>query len=267
MTTNTPILEITNLHYQYAQGEHNQRTILNGVNLTLQSGELLTLLGRNGAGKSTLLNCIAGLSPAKCGQIRLNSIKLEQLSHKQIAQQIAYVSQLSPQTYQYTVRDYVVLGRAAHLGLFDKPTAQDFDLVDQALNRLDILPLTNHIYMHLSGGEKQLVNIARTLVQQPRLILFDEPTSALDYGNVFKILQLIKTLSEQGFSIIVTTHNPEHAILLDSRVAILTQQGQLQVGDVEQIITEPNLQALYQLDLSLIHVAELQRNICAIKHL
>lgn len=262
------MLQVKNLYYW-----HNvENSLLNGVDLTLKQGELLTILGANGRGKSTLLNCLAGLLAPKSGQILLQNENLASLSSKQIAQKIAYVSQQSPQTYQYKVRDYVVLGRAAHLGMFDKPSETDFELVDQALDKLGIRHFTEKIYMQMSGGEKQLVNLARILVQQPQLILFDEPTSALDYGNVFKTLSLIKELSLQGFTIVMTTHNPDHPMLLhsslpNSRVAILNEHGQLQTGFAPEIITQENLTALYHTDLRLLEVPELQRQICAITHL
>ena len=145
-------------------------------------------------------------------------------------------------------------------------------LVDEALNKLGISHFADRIYMQMSGGEKQLVNLARILVQQPQLILFDEPTSALDYGNVFKTLSLIKELSLQGFTIIMTTHNPDHPMLLHSalphsRVTILNEHGKLQTGLAPEIITEANLKALYQTDLRLVDVPALQRQICAITHL
>ena len=259
------MLKVSQLYFQ-----HNGKTpLLQGINLELGQGELLTILGANGTGKSTLLNCIAGLLTPKCGQILLNNQNLAQLSAKQIARQIAYVAQQPPETYQYNVRDYVVLGRAAHLSLFNKPTSHDYQLVDEALCKLGILHLAEHIYMQLSGGQKQLVNIAKVLVQQPKLILFDEPTSALDYGNVFKTLTLIKELAEQGFSIIMTTHNPDHPMLLhsklpQSKVAILTDKGKLTVGNTMEIISEENLTALYHTELKLINIPELKRKICAI---
>ena len=262
------MLQVKNLYYW-----HNvENSLLNGVDLTLKQGELLTILGANGRGKSTLLNCLAGLLTPTSGQILLQNENLASLSSKQIAQKIAYVLQQSPQTYQYKVRDYVVLGRAAHLGMFDKPSESDFELVYQALDKLGIRHFVEKIYMQMSGGEKQLVNLARILVQQPQLILFDEPTSALDYGNVFKTLSLIKELSLQGFTIVMTTHNPDHPMLLhsslpNSRVAILNEHGRLQTGSAPEIITQENLTALYHTDLRLLEVPELQRQICAITHL
>ncbi|MDU8924373.1 ABC transporter ATP-binding protein [Pasteurellaceae bacterium LIM206] len=261
------MLTIKNLYFQ-----HNENPLLNDIDLQLDKGDLLTILGGNGRGKSTLLNCIAGLLKPKSGEILLNGRNLQTLSPQDIAKQIAYVSQQSPETYQYEVRDYVVLGRAAHVGIFGKPQKADYQAVEQALEKLGIAELNRRIYMHLSGGQKQLVNIAKILVQQPELILFDEPTSALDYGNVFKTLTLIKELSEQHFSIIMTTHNPDHPMLLysklpHSKVAILNSRGKLEVGRADEIITEANLNALYQTELKLVYVNELGRRICGIKQI
>ena len=249
------MLKINQLYFQHQR----HIPLLNGIDLTLQKGELMTILGANGRGKSTLLNCIAGLLTPQRGEIYLNNAEIKTLSGKQIARQVAYVSQHSPQTYQYKVLDYVVLGRAAHLGLFGKPSEEDYHLAEQALAQLGISHFADKIYMQMSGGEKQL-------------ILFDEPTSALDYGNVFKTLSLIKNLSHQQFSIIMTTHNPDHPMLLhdvipNSKVAILNTQGKLHCGLTQDILTEDNLRELYQTDLRLIDVSELRRKICAITHI
>ena len=261
------MLRVENLSYGYGK-----TPLLREVSLALDKGGLLTILGGNGAGKSTLLNCIAGVITPHSGRVLLDGTPLAELTPKRIAQKIAYVSQSAPQTYHYTVRDYIVLGRAAHLGMFTKPSAADYALADAAMERLNIGKLADKTYMYASGGEKQLANIAKILVQQPQIILFDEPTSALDYGNVFKTLRLVCELSAQGFAIIMTTHNPDHPLLLaerlpESRVAILDRSGHLQSGSVAAMITGEKLQALYQTDLQLVDVPALQRKVCAIRHL
>ncbi len=259
------MLTVQNLYFQ-----HTALPLLNGINLHIKQGDLVTILGANGTGKSTLLNCIAGILAPQRGQVLLHDRPLSAMSNKEIARHIAYVSQLPPDTYQYCVRDYVVLGRAGHLGLFDRPGAQDYALVENALAKLSIAELADKIYMQLSGGQKQLVNIAKILVQQPQLILFDEPTSALDYGNVFKTLGLIKELAEQQFAIIMTTHNPDHPMLLSrhlpySKVALLNRRGTLDVGAADDILTQENLTALYHTDLHVLDVPLLERKICALK--
>ena len=154
------MLKINQLYFQHQR----HVPLLNGIDLILQKGELMTILGANGRGKSTLLNCIAGLLTPQRGEIYLNNAEIKTLSGKQIARQVAYVSQHSPQTYQYKVLDYVVLGRAAHLGLFGKPSEEDYHLAEQALAQLGISHFADKIYMQMSGGEKQLVNLAKILV-------------------------------------------------------------------------------------------------------
>ncbi len=148
------MLDISNLYYAY-----RNRLVLNGINLTLDKGGLLTLLGRNGAGKSTLLNCIAGLLKPQRGRIMLDGKSVQSMSARQMAKITAYVPQYSPQTYRYTMLEYAVLGCAARLGIMQKPEAADYERAVQALEVLGIAHLADHIYMDASGGEKQLANI------------------------------------------------------------------------------------------------------------
>ncbi|WP_234404481.1 ABC transporter ATP-binding protein [Neisseria elongata] len=258
------MLDIGNLYYSY-----RNRLVLNGIDLKLDKGELLTLLGRNGAGKSTLLNCIAGLLKPQSGRIMLDGKPLQSMSARQIAKITAYVAQYPPQTYRYTMLEYAVLGCAARLGMMQKPETADYERAGRALDVLGIAHLADHIYMDASGGEKQLANIAKVLVQEPQLILFDEPTSALDYGNAAKALRLIADLSEQGYTVVMTTHNPEHPLLLhgrcpDSQTAILDDTGHLRAGNTAEIVNEENLRQLYQVDLKLVDVPGRQHKACTI---
>lgn len=258
------MLDIGNLYYSY-----RNRLVLNGIDLKLDKGELLTLLGRNGAGKSTLLNCIAGLLKPQSGRIMLDGKPLQSMSARQIAKITAYVAQYPPQTYRYTMLEYAVLGCAARLGMMQKPETEDYERAGRALDVLGIAHLADHIYMDASGGEKQLANIAKVLVQEPQLILFDEPTSALDYGNAAKALRLIADLSEQGYTVVMTTHNPEHPLLLhgrcpDSQTAILDDTGHLRAGNTAEIVNEENLRQLYQVDLKLVDVPGRQHKACTI---
>lgn len=261
------MLNLENLHYAY-----RGRPVLNGVNLHIERGTLLTLLGRNGAGKSTLLNCIAGLLKPQQGNVLLNGQNVQTMRPRQIARLAGYVSQAAPQTYRYSVLDYVVLGRAAHLSLAAKPKDEDYAAAMQALETLNIAHLAGHIYMETSGGEKQLANIAKVLVQQPELILFDEPTSALDYGNAVQTLRLVADLSERGYTIIMTTHNPEHPLLLHGRLthsqtAILGRDGTLQAGNTVDILDNERLEQLYGVGLRLLDVPDWPRRVCAVAQL
>lgn len=261
------MLDIGNLYYAY-----RNRSVLNGIDLKLDKGGLLTLLGRNGAGKSTLLNCIAGLLKPQSGRIMLDGRPVQDMSARQMAKITAYVPQYPPQTYRYTMLEYTVLGRAARLGMMQKPDAADYERARQALDVLGIARLADHIYMDASGGERQLANIAKALVQEPQLILFDEPTSALDYGNAAKTLRLIADLSEQGYTVVMTTHNPEHPLLLhgrrpNSQTAILDGSGHLKAGNTAEIVNEENLRQLYQVGLKLVDVPGQRHKACTLSGL
>lgn len=258
------MLQIQNLHYAY-----RSRAVLQGVNLELPAGTLLSLLGRNGAGKSTLLNCISGLFKPQQGRALLDGRDTADLNPRETARSIAYVSQNAPQTYRYTVLDYVLLGRAARLPLYAKPAEADYAVAEAALEKLGIARLAQKIYMETSGGEKQLANIARALAQEPRVILFDEPTSALDYGNAAAILSLMADLAEAGYIVINTTHNPEHPLLLhgrhpQSQTALLLADGTVQSGNTADILTQDALQSLYQTDLRLLDIPGWSRRVCAL---
>ena len=258
------MLQIQNLHYAY-----HSRPVLHGISLELPAGTLLSLLGRNGAGKSTLLNCIAGLFKPQQGRVLLDGRDTAALNPRELARSVAYVSQNAPHTYRYTILEYVLLGRAARLPLYERPAEADYAVARAALERLGIERLTDKIYMETSGGEKQLASIARALVQEPRVILFDEPTSALDYGNAAAILSLMADLAEDGYTVVNTTHNPEHPLLLhgrhpQSQTALLLADGTVQSGNTADILTEPALQSLYQTDLRLLDIPGWSRRVCAL---
>ena len=147
--------------------------------------------------------------------------------------------------------------------MYTPPSADDYKLVDDALERLGILHLSQRVYSELSGGQRQLVDVARAIVQQPRLILFDEPTSALDYGNQIKVLKMVDELSRaDGFAAIMTTHNPDHPILLDSSVCLLGRDGRLRKGSVDEIMQEDVLEEVYQARLIIRDVADAGRRVC-----
>ncbi|WP_049257102.1 ABC transporter ATP-binding protein [Neisseria bacilliformis] len=257
------MLQIQNLHYAY-----HSRPVLHGISLELPAGTLLSLLGRNGAGKSTLLNCIAGLFKPQQGRVLLDGRDTAALNPRELARSVAYVSQNAPHTYRYTILEYVLLGRAARLPLYARPAEADYAVARAALERLGIERLADKIYMETSGGEKQLASIARALVQEPRVILFDEPTSALDYGNAAAILSLMADLAEDGYTVVNTTHNPEHPLLLhgrhpQSQTALLLADGSVRAGGTAEVLTESALQELYQTDLRLLAVPGWPRQVCA----
>lgn len=254
------ILDVQNLSFSYDR----KRTIFHDVSFSLDKGEVLSILGTNGAGKSTLLNCIANLLKPKSGTILLNGTPMQTMSMRDIAKVIGYVPQVHLPTYAFTVRDFTVMGRSPYIGAFGSPSKEDYAIADDALRRLDIYHLRDKLYTEISGGERQQVTIARALTQQPQIILLDEPTAHLDYGNQFRVVQMIRQLADEGYALIMTTHNPDHAIILNGKVAILDRQGVLDVGLASDSLNGETLSTLYGLSIKTIYDPDAKRNICVV---
>ena len=253
------IYDVKNISFTYPSRD---APVLNNVSLTLEKGEILSVLGPNGAGKSTLLGCLTGLLSVLSGSISVNGRDISDISRRETAKVIGYVPQSHSPVFSYTVLHFVMLGRAPHVGAFSKPKKEDEETAYDALKTLSIEHLALRPYTQLSGGERQQAVIARTLAQQPEAILFDEPTAHLDYGNQHRILNLIKTLSNDGYGIIITTHNPDHALMLGGRAAIIDRNGNVDSGGCGEIITEDKLKEVYNTDLRLLYVEQLARTVC-----
>lgn len=253
------VLAAENIAYQYDE-EHK---VFEQVSFTLKEGELLTLLGPNGVGKSTLLNCLAGFICPTVGRVLLAGQDIRALSPRQMASQLAYITQDNQNRCQYTVKEYILLGCAPRLGLFEQPGSSEIALVESVMEELAIEAYADQPYDRVSGGQRQMAAIARAIVQQTKIILLDEPMSALDLKNQIAIMKTLKKLLQKGYAIVITTHNPEQPILLQGRAAFLTGGG-LAIGEVDAIITEKRLREVYQADLRLIYLEEAGRKICVI---
>ncbi|MBN2049020.1 MAG: ABC transporter ATP-binding protein [Spirochaetales bacterium] len=252
------LIRAEEISYRYNRGPE----VFRGISFDLDEGEIFTILGANGAGKSTLLNCLAGIFKPKSGRVFLNAREMGELTHREIAKLIAFVPQIHNPTYGYSVREYVVMGTTPYIGAFASPRREDYRTADQAIERMNVAHLADKAYTDLSGGERQQVTIARALAQRPRLIMLDEPTAHLDYGNQLKMIKLIKTLCEEGFAVVLTTHVPDHPVILDGRVGILTRSGGLITGGAETLLTDESLTALYGIEIRMKYLDECSRRIC-----
>ena len=252
------LLEVKDLAFSY----NLQRRIFSGVNFSLDKGEIMSILGPNGAGKSTLLNCLANLLKPSGGKILLDGNLLSSIKPYEVARKIGYVPQIHTPAYAFSVRDFVVMGSAPYLGMFSRPSANDYDLVNKALEMLQIAHLADKAYTKISGGERQLATIARVIVQQPDIILLDEPTAHLDYGNQLRTIKMIKKLADRGYSIIITTHQPDHVIMLEGYAGILGYDGVMEFGNSKEILQEELLTKLYNTKIKLVQVSEVGRRLC-----
>ncbi|MFV0406640.1 MAG: ABC transporter ATP-binding protein [Propioniciclava sp.] len=251
-------LEVRGLEFAYGK---NPPT-LTGVDLTLQPGEILIILGANGSGKSTLLNCLGRILRPKAGEVQLHGQPIDSYPIDELARVLGYVPQVSELSISSSVRDYVVMGRAPYLSMLSVPGPAEYAIADEMLAMLNIEHLAEHPCHRISGGERQQVHIARVLAQQAPMVLLDEPTNHLDFGNQLKILNLVADLSARGLTIVLTTHVPDHAILLNGTVGMLGSDGRLTVGPAAEVITQQALRDLYDTDLHLVQIDALDRLAC-----
>ena len=216
-----------------------------GFELELRPGEVLALLGPNGGGKTTLLKTLLGLIPPLAGTVFLEDRALERWSLRERALRLAYVPQVAATGFGFLARELVLMGRTAHHGAFARPAARDHEIAAAALARLGIASLSERPITQLSGGERQLVLLARALAQEPRAVILDEPTASLDFGNQGRVLREIARLARAGLGVLFTTHDPNHALRCADRVLLLRDGGTLAQGDARELIDAPRLAQLY----------------------
>ena len=244
-------LEVNHLCCGYAD-----KVIASDISFSVQSGEVLCILGPNGVGKSTLFKSMLNLIPSLGGEICINAESIHSWSRKRLATVLGYVPLASSTPFPFSVREMVAMGRTAHLGAFSFPSKGDWQQVDQALHRLGIAQLAERRFTELSGGEKQMVLIARAIAQAPALLAMDEPTASLDFGNQVAVLRQVRQLATDGFGIIMITHSPEQAFLCASKVLLFRRNKPCLFGSVEEVVTEANLRDAYGVDVQIHQIGE-----------
>jgi len=244
------VLEVSNLAFGFPR-----RTVGRDVSFSLRDGEVMCVLGPNGGGKTTLFRTLLGLLPPHGGTISLEGASLESLSRRQIAQQIGYVAQGHSAYFAFTVLDFVLMGRTAHVGVFSVPGRKDREVAERVLESLGIAALARRPVTEISGGERQLALVARALAQEPRLLVLDEPTASLDFGNQVHVLQKISALAATGISILFSSHDPDHAFLTSHRALLLAEGRALEIGPPAQVIRPDSLQRLYGVSVEVLALA------------
>ena len=231
------------------------RTIGRDVSFSLASGEVLCVLGPNGGGKTTLFRTLLGLLASHGGEVLLDGKPLESLRRPDIARQVGYVPQGHSAYFAFSLRDFVLMGRTAHLGAFSTPGKSDRQVAARALDSLGIAQLADKAVTEISGGERQLALIARALAQEPGLLVMDEPTANLDFGNQVRVMEHIVALARSGISVLFSSHNPDHAYLAAHRVLLLGEGRTLALGTPRDVLRPEALERLYGIQVEVVELA------------
>lgn len=218
------------------------------IDLEFEEQQITCLLGANGCGKTTLLKTILSILDCIEGEIIINNKPHHQWTRRELAQFIGYVPQAHNSIFPFTVEEVVLMGRTAYLNWYSSPQHNDKKIAGECLATLGVEHLKYQNYQLLSGGERQLVLIARALAQQPKFLIMDEPTSSLDFGNQIKVLEHVLKLKKEGMSILLTTHQPSHAKRVADKIVLLHNGKVMVNAEPMQALSISNLAKLYSLD-------------------
>lgn len=220
--------------------------VLAGINLQLRGGELLAILGPNGAGKTTLMRTMIGLQSWDRGATYVDGTDIASLSSRELGRSIAYVPQARHAgALSLSGVEMVQVGRASHLGLFAQPGPKEYDLAYRTLERIGAAHLADISCAHMSGGQFQLILIARALVAEPKIMVLDEPETGLDFRNQLVVLELVRELAESGLIVVMNTHYPSHALRIAHQTMLISAASPVRCGPTAQVMTEENLSELF----------------------
>lgn len=234
------MLEIKNLNFYYGDNH-----ILKNISFSAESGSLWGLMGPNGSGKTTFFKCILGLLKHTGSQIKINNIDLKKINTPKLAKLISYVPQEHKPPFPFTVREIVLMGRSPHMGGIFGLKKEDYNEAEKAIDMVDIADIADKPVTALSGGQRQLTLIARSIAQNSPVMILDEPTSALDFNNQINIWKILKKLAELGKLIIACSHDPNHLLWFAENTLVIKNGEILASGKTEDIITNRLLKEIY----------------------
>lgn len=252
-------LEVDHLSFSYGENK-----VLNDVSFSSQGGEAIAVLGPNGVGKSTFFKCILGFLPIKKGKIEIDGRNVSLMSGKELSTLIAYIPQSSNPVFNHSVLDSAAMGLTNKMGLFSVPGEKERKKALEALDRLGIAKLANRGCLNISGGERQLMLIARAMVQDAKIIVMDEPTSSLDYGNSYRVMETIMSLSKEGYTILFSTHDPDFAMRYSDRVIAFSKGEIIRDGRPGKVLTSDVLSTLYSINVAIrsVKVRDKEYSVC-----
>ncbi len=250
-----PLLAFQSVTFSYPGSTH---PALSDFSLAIEAGSVTTVLGLNGAGKTTLLHLALGWLRPQKGVILLNGRSLTGYSRREMGQAIGLVPQSEQISFDFSLLDYVTLGRAPYLAPLAMPGVDDVRIAQQALEQVGMASLANRSVLSLSGGERQLVLIARALAQQPRLLLLDEPSAHLDLSNKGRLVNVLRRLVGKGVTILLITHEPDLAAAIATHLVLVKGGQVLSAGTLEEEFTSQALTDVYGRPIEVARVGERQ---------
>lgn len=250
-------IQVEDLSFSY-----EDHKVLDGVSFSAEYGEFLSVLGPNGVGKSTLFRCMLGLLTPTAGGTSIDGKRISAMSAQELSKKIAYIPQSHNPVFNYSVLDMVLMGTTAQLGRFSSPGARQRELALDALERLSILHLKDRGYRAISGGERQLVLVARAIAQQARVLIMDEPSANLDFGNRIRVMQTVKGLTSDGYAVIQATHDPDQAYQYSDRILALLNGRILAWGTPRETVSSSLISALYGVEVEVCSLREDGIRVC-----
>jgi ABC transporter, ATP-binding protein len=243
------IFEAKNGSFAYKKS----KTILENINFSIQSNEVLAILGPNGVGKTTLLKCITGLHPWTGGFSSIDGRDISTMSPKEFFSKASYVPQAKAPAFAFKARELVILGRSVHIGNFSKPGKKDYEMVDKVMDELSISHLSDKYCHQISGGELQMLLIARALVQEPSILILDEPESNLDFRNQLIILKTIRKLADKGLICIFNTHYPSHSFSIADKCILLGKDKTSIFGNIKDVLNQKNIEKTFKVHVDIVN--------------
>lgn len=231
---------------------YDKHKVLKEISFKVEQGEILAILGSNGVGKTTLLRCMMNLLKWKKGRTLLDGISITEIKHSEVWKKIAYVPQSKGTALSYTALEMVLMGCTSRLGMFAQPSKEDVKIAEKVMEEVGILKFRDKQCSQMSGGELQMVLIARALFANPQLLVLDEPESNLDFKNQLIILETVKRLSkEKNISAIINTHYPAHALKIADKALILNRDGTNHYGKASTTITEEAMKKAFSVEVKI----------------
>jgi iron complex transport system ATP-binding protein len=250
-----PILSLSDIRFRYdAAGPDT----LCGLSLDIPAGTITVVLGPNGAGKTTLLHVILGLLPPQGGEVWIAGRSQADRTRRESSRLVAMVPQNEHIPFDLSVLEYVLIGRSPHITMLGMPSQADYEVAMESIEALSLQHLSHRPVPELSGGERQLVTLARALAQRAPILLLDEPAAHLDLGNTMRLLDLIDVLADQGNTVVFTSHDPSTAASIAHNVVLMRDGRVLDAGPMESVFTSEKLTLTYGVPVKVATVEGLQ---------